>query len=150
MAKTVFFVTLANEWDALVFTETLTRILHVLLTADRLCNPIQKPIAKDVATAKKLIETYESEYKPKGLIWRVAENFAHEHGALRAAELIANGKGPLGPVLFYELRMTGHVKSGSKYHATEWRTVPDYQGGFLLDGGVHFAAALRVALGDLA
>lgn len=33
----------------------------------------QKPIAKDVASAKKLIETYEKEYKPKGLIWRVAE-----------------------------------------------------------------------------
>lgn len=35
---------------------------------------------------------------------------------------------------------------GASYHATTWRTVPDYQGGFLLDGGVHWAAVLRCVL----
>lgn len=30
---------------------------------------------------------------------------------------------------------------------TEWRKTPSYQGGFLLDGGVHFVAALRLILG---
>ncbi len=34
----------------------------------------EKPVGKDVATAKALIETYEKEFKPKGLIWRVAES----------------------------------------------------------------------------
>lgn len=76
------------------------------------------------------------------------QNFAHEPGILRAAEIIANGTGPLGPVLFYDLKMIVHVASGKKYHATEWRNVPDYQGGFLLDGCVHAAAALRVVAGD--
>lgn len=38
------------------------------------------------------------------------------------------------------------LPSGASYHATTWRTVPDYQGGFLLDGGVHWAAVLRVVL----
>lgn len=31
---------------------------------------------------------------------------------------------------------------------TAWRKVPDYQGGFLLDGGIHQVAALRVLLGE--
>lgn len=31
--------------------------------------------------------------------------------------------------------------------ATEWREKPAHQGGFLLDGGVHYAAALRLMLG---
>lgn len=78
----------------------------------------------------------------------LSQNFAHEHGIIRASELIANGSGPLGPVLFYELKMIIHVASGKKYHATEWRNVPDYQGGFLLDGCVHAAAALRVVAAD--
>lgn len=33
---------------------------------------------------------------------------------------------------------------------TSWRTVPEYQGGFLLDGGVHFAAGLAAMLGPIA
>ncbi|KAJ9112066.1 hypothetical protein QFC22_006362 [Naganishia vaughanmartiniae] len=108
----------------------------------------EKPIGKDLKTAHDLIEKYEKDFASSGLIWRVAENFAHEHGILRASELIANGSGPLGPVLFYELKMIIHVASGKKYHATEWRNVPDYQGGFLLDGCVHAAAALRVVAAD--
>lgn len=39
------------------------------------------------------------------------------------------------------------VKPGSKYYETAWRKTPDYQGGFLLDGGVHFIAAMRLLLG---
>lgn len=34
----------------------------------------EKPIGKDVKAAKDLIEEYEKVYKPKGLIWRVAES----------------------------------------------------------------------------
>ena len=36
----------------------------------------EKPVAKDVKDARELIETYEKEYKPKGLIWRVAESMS--------------------------------------------------------------------------
>ena len=38
------------------------------------------------------------------------------------------------------------VQAGSKYYETEWRKKPDHQGGFLLDGGVHFVAATRLLL----
>ena len=34
----------------------------------------EKPLAKDTKDARELIATYEKEYKPKGLIWRVAES----------------------------------------------------------------------------
>lgn len=34
----------------------------------------EKPVGKDTETAKELIRRYESEFKPKGLIWRVAES----------------------------------------------------------------------------
>lgn len=31
---------------------------------------------------------------------------------------------------------------------TSWRKVPEYQGGFLLDGGIHLVAGLRLILGS--
>lgn len=34
----------------------------------------EKPVGKDLETAKELIKVYETDYKPKGLIWRVAES----------------------------------------------------------------------------
>lgn len=69
----------------------------------------------------------------------------------------------LGRVLGFRVNMYANVEPGSKYYGkmvslsafhateilqeTEWRKSPSHQGGFLLDGGVHFTAALRLLLG---
>ena len=42
--------------------------------------------------------------------------------------------------------MCVYTNSAFQLLETEWRKVPDYQGGFLLDGGVHFVAALQLLL----
>ncbi|WVW85706.1 hypothetical protein I302_107744 [Kwoniella bestiolae CBS 10118] len=105
----------------------------------------EKPLAKVVDDARVLIQRYEREYKTKGLIWRVAENYSHEPILREAGELISNTP-ELGPILFWNLNMQGYIEDGSKYQKTTWRTIPDYQGGFLLDGGVHWTALLRVVL----
>ncbi|KAH9947758.1 oxidoreductase family protein [Amylocystis lapponica] len=104
----------------------------------------EKPVGKDVATGLGLIKEYEATYKPKGLVWRVAENFEAESGYQAAAEAIQAGK--IGKVTFFNARVVNHIDQSSKWYNTPWRTVPDYQGGFLLDGGVHTIAALRVML----
>lgn len=44
--------------------------------------------------------------------------------------------------------MFANVKPGSKYFETPWRKHPGFQGGFLLDGGVHFIAGTRLLLGE--
>jgi len=44
--------------------------------------------------------------------------------------------------------MFGNVQPGAKYFETAWRKKPEYQGGFLLDGGVHFVAGTRLLLGE--
>jgi predicted dehydrogenase len=36
----------------------------------------EKPVARDVKDARELIEEYERDYQPKGLIWRVAESLS--------------------------------------------------------------------------
>ncbi|KAG8991204.1 hypothetical protein FRB94_012694 [Tulasnella sp. JGI-2019a] len=106
----------------------------------------EKPIAKDVKHALELIKIYESEYKPKGIVWRVAENYECEPGILAAAEAVRSGK--IGKVAFFKLSDMNLLLQENKYYQTSWRTVPEYQGGFLLDGGVHLAALLRTVLPD--
>lgn len=57
---------------ALSITSHSEYILHCLKAGKSVMS--EKPIAKDVETAKKLIEIYETEYQPKGLDWRIAES----------------------------------------------------------------------------
>lgn len=99
----------------------------------------EKPVAKDVATAQELIAYAQN---TKGTL-AIAENirfyesfaFAHQHAL------------SLGNVTHFTVRVFTHMKEESKWFQTEWRKTPEYQGGFLLDGGVHYAAATRLMLG---
>ncbi|THH26407.1 hypothetical protein EUX98_g7780 [Antrodiella citrinella] len=104
----------------------------------------EKPVAPDVASGLALIKDFDTTYKPKGLIWRVAENWEVEPGFHSAAKILASGA--IGKVTSFNVRVVNYVAKDSKWYKTPWRTVPDYQGGFLLDGGVHTIAALRVIL----
>ncbi|KAI0634391.1 oxidoreductase family protein [Trametes polyzona] len=104
----------------------------------------EKPVAPDVSKGRALIKEYEAKYKPKGLVWRIAENFEAEPGYRAARRVIEDGK--IGKVVFYNARVVNYIDESSKWYKTPWRTVPEYQGGFLLDGGVHTIAALRVIL----
>ncbi|TFY52528.1 hypothetical protein EVJ58_g9970, partial [Rhodofomes roseus] len=89
----------------------------------------EKPVAPDVASGLELIKDYETDYKPKGLIWRVAENFETETSYQIAAKAIKDGK--IGKVSYYNARVVNYMDTSSKWYNTPWRTIPDYQGGFL-------------------
>ncbi|KAF8876840.1 oxidoreductase family protein [Infundibulicybe gibba] len=104
----------------------------------------EKPVAPDVRRGLDLIKTYNTTYKGKGLVWKVAENFEAEPGFQAVRTAIQEGK--IGKVVFFKAVVVNYIDKESKWYKTPWRTVPDYQGGFLLDGGVHTVAALRVML----
>ncbi|KAG8737653.1 hypothetical protein FRC10_007958 [Ceratobasidium sp. 414] len=104
----------------------------------------EKPVAKDVKTGLALIEKWETEFKPKGLIWRVAEQFEVEPAYAEAARKIKAGA--IGEVRSFNYSVMNSTDKSSQWYNTAWRTVPEYQGGFVLDGGVHNAAALRLIL----
>ncbi|KAJ7210552.1 oxidoreductase family protein [Mycena pura] len=103
----------------------------------------EKPVAPDVAGGIALLNEYNEKYR-KHLVWRVAENFEAEPGFRAVHGAIAAGK--IGKVNFFKAVAVSYVDTDNKYYKTPWRTVPDYQGGFLLDGGVHTIAALRTML----
>ncbi|KAF8581203.1 oxidoreductase family protein [Ramaria rubella] len=103
----------------------------------------EKPVAPSVAEGIELIGEYEKEAKGK-VVWRVGENYEAEPAYRKIGELVKAGK--IGKVTWWRLTAVSRLSEDSKWYKTPWRTVPEYQGGFLLDGGVHSAAVLRTAL----
>lgn len=103
----------------------------------------EKPIAKDVETARDLLSWISSNIPSSGPTFSVAENFRFMESFQHAASQI----GSLGRVLSFRTKIQNMVMPGGKYFETAWRKKPEYQGGFLLDGGVHFIAATRLMLG---
>ena len=90
----------------------------------------EKPVAPDVAGGIALIEEYNKTYKPKGLVWRVAENWEVEPGYHVAAKAIRDGK--IGKVNSFNARVVNYVAKDSKWYKTPWRTVPDVSAPFVL------------------
>ncbi|KIV83264.1 hypothetical protein PV11_05309 [Exophiala sideris] len=102
----------------------------------------EKPIAKDVQTALKLIADYKGQYADKGIIFSVAEQFRFMPEFELGRKWVVEEKA-IGDVNQLHLKIWRNQAPGGKYYETEWRKVPEYQGGFLLDGGVHQTAMLR-------
>lgn len=97
-----------------------------------------------MASALKLIEYAKKAAAESGATLAIAENFRFTNGWKHGAEEIKK----LGRVTGFVVRMNMLMKQSNKYYQTSWRMKPEYQGGFLLDGGVHFTAALRKLLGE--
>jgi predicted dehydrogenase len=101
----------------------------------------EKPIAKDVATAKDLIQWTQNPSNTQAR-FSIAENFRYLESFAYAASQVSS----LGRILTFRARVCSYVAPGGKYFETAWRKTPEYQGGFLLDGGVHFIAGTRLLL----
>lgn len=101
----------------------------------------EKPIAADTATAKKLID-YHAQNAKGGATLAIAENHRFYPSYTWAREQAST----LGRVTHFSVRVFNLMSAENKYYGTQWRSKPDFQGGFLLDGGVHHAAATRLLL----
>lgn len=108
-------------------------IVRTCLSADKHVLS-EKPVAPDVASGRSLVNEYEKDYKPKGIIWRVAENWEVEAGYRAAAKVIRDGV--IGDVRFFRLTNIGMVDTGGKWYRTGWRTIPDVRYSLILSGYV--------------
>ncbi len=104
----------------------------------------EKPIAPTVERARRMISFHA---QTPGPVWLVAENFRYIESFRVAGELIKAGE--IGRPLLMNWRLELPVLAGSPYHKTDWRRSGTYPGGFLVDGGVHHAAAMRLVLGEV-
>ncbi|KJR88931.1 uncharacterized protein SPSK_07648 [Sporothrix schenckii 1099-18] len=101
----------------------------------------EKPVADTVAHAQALIADYDA--LPRKPIWAVAENYRYMQ-SLQLAEAKLRALG--GDLVSFSLVSNKFVRPDGNYFNTAWRKNPTHPGGFLLDGGVHYVAALRSLL----
>ncbi|KAF7714925.1 Uncharacterized protein PECH_007831 [Penicillium ucsense] len=105
----------------------------------------EKPVAENVGEAKELIKWYDDEIEPKGkATWGVGENFRYLDTFRLAREKVKE----LGKINSFLVRLYANIQTDTNFYNTDWRKVPTHQGGFILDGGVHFTAGLRYLLGS--
>lgn len=105
----------------------------------------EKPVADTVANAKALVADYNA--LPSKPIWGVAENYRYMQ-SLQLAEAKLREIG--GDLVSFSLVSNKFVRPDGNYFNTSWRKNPTHPGGFLLDGGIHYVAALRSLLGATA
>jgi predicted dehydrogenase len=104
----------------------------------------EKPAAPDMNAGRDLLAFYAQH---RDQVWSVAENWRYEPAILHAADLIRSGE--IGqPVTCHWVLHTSMTPENKYYHTT-WRRESVFPGGFILDGGVHHAAALRLILGEI-
>jgi len=104
----------------------------------------EKPIAPDLKSAQELLDWYARTF-PEGKpqpVWAVAENFRFMEAYIYARKTIEK----MGRLLTFSVNAGNYVPLGGKYFETPWRKTPSYQGGFLLDGGVHQTAGILALL----
>jgi predicted dehydrogenase len=104
----------------------------------------EKPIAVDTATARRLLEIHRTH---PGQPWMVGENWRYETAFVEAAAMIRSGQ--IGTPVTAHCALYTPVLPGSKYYGSVWRESGELPGGYLLDGGVHHVAALRMLVGEI-
>lgn len=102
----------------------------------------EKPIAPDVETGRRLIGL-----QPDDVVWMVAENYRYNADFEQVAQLIREGE--IGKPLLAHYGLHFPVTPDSKYYHSAWRSDSGFRGGWILDGGVHHIAALRMILGEI-
>jgi predicted dehydrogenase len=127
----------------------------------------EKPVAENLKSAERLVKYYNTQIDKSKATWGVAENYRFLDTYSYASQEVQK----MGKILGFKVEMATFVKPGDKYFGmqrlcvnpyimlgfvlniiveTDWRKNPTHQGGFLLDGGVHFVAGIRGLLGSSA
>jgi len=105
----------------------------------------EKPLASTIEAARELIKLRD---KHKVTVM-VAENVRYEEQNVIIKNLIANGQ--IGtPIYFIDNHIIDYKEESEHggFGQTEWRQHPDYEGGVLMDSGVHHVARMRYIFGD--
>lgn len=107
----------------------------------------EKPLAKDFEEAKRLVDDYNASYAAKGIVFSIAEQLRYDRASKKAREIVQSGK--IGELRGIHGRMWSDIKpdGSNQWFETEWRKNATFQGGFILDAGVHFVAAMRYISG---
>jgi predicted dehydrogenase len=101
----------------------------------------EKPMAPSSQIAKDLIEFHASlSRKP---VFAISEPVRFDPSWIKMSELVRQR---IAPVHIFTLEYYVGVSEDHPLQAGEWRRNPEYPGGYILDGGVHYMAGLKMVL----
>ncbi len=103
---------------------------------------VEKPLAANLDDAKKL-SGIEKHYRK---VLMVAENYRYSPIYRKAGELIREGR--IGELYGAFWNIFRRLDENDKYAKTEWRINHKYEGGFIMDAGIHNIAVLRMLCGE--
>jgi predicted dehydrogenase len=131
------------EVDAVLISVPIDAQPALVIRALALGKPVisEKPMAPSVAEGKKLLKAVARRSVP----WLVAENFAFMPALAKVRSWLDAGK--LGEPRLVESYQLTAMNAKNPYFHTAWRHAPKHVGGFVADGGVHMAHAVRRLLG---
>lgn len=105
---------------------------------------VEKPLAANLSEAKMMLD-FEDKHS---LVTMVAENFRYRSIFQRVKNYLQQSK--IGkPYAVFWNAFTLITLKNNKYAQTKWRRNPQYKGGFVTDGGIHYVAALRDMFGEI-
>ncbi|XP_024542125.1 uncharacterized protein YMR315W [Selaginella moellendorffii] len=102
----------------------------------------EKPIGPTLSDVRDVL-SYHSGMGSQAPVWAVAENYRFEPGLIEAARLVKS----IGDMMSFEVIVELPMNSSNPYYSSAWRRDVGFKGGFVLDGGVHFVAGLRLITG---
>ena len=103
----------------------------------------EKPIAVSLDQGERMV-AWPQKY---GRVFMIAENYRYLSGYRQAARWIAEGA--IGRPVTARWSLFAFEGPDSPFYLRPWRLNPVHPGGYLSDGGVHDAAALRMLLGEV-
>ncbi|XP_016679180.1 glucose--fructose oxidoreductase isoform X5 [Gossypium hirsutum] len=99
----------------------------------------EKPAATSIPEIETALASYKSVCTNPGQpIWAVAENYRFEPAFVESKKLVAG----VGDMMNVQVIIEGSMNSSNPYFSSSWRR--NFEGGFILDMGVHFIAGLRM------
>ncbi|KAI3461071.1 hypothetical protein Pfo_017734 [Paulownia fortunei] len=103
----------------------------------------EKPAAASITEVETALSCYDSlsTTLPCRPIWAVAENYRFEPAFVEGTKLMAD----IGDMVNFQIIVEVPMNSSSPYFSSSWRH--NFTGGYILDMGVHFVAALRMLAG---
>ncbi|KAL1539598.1 hypothetical protein AAHA92_24060 [Salvia divinorum] len=99
----------------------------------------EKPAAASITELERAISSYAS-FNPAP-IWAVAENYRFEPAFVEGKKLMAE----IGDIINIHVIIEGSMNNSNPYYSSSWRR--GFDGGFILDMGVHFISGLRMLVG---